>query len=75
MDEKRRGRRRLMGQKYVNCRELSGDMHCSAHLVANNDAELMEVVIKHAINVHGLANTTDFRKQVSDHVREGSPPI
>ena len=64
-----------MGQKYVDCRELSGDMHCKATLVASTNDELMEVVIKHAINVHGLANTTDFRKQVSDHVREGNPPI
>jgi predicted small metal-binding protein len=64
-----------MGQKYVDCRELSGDMHCSAHLVANSDAELMEVVIKHAINVHGLANTTDFRKQISAHVKEGPLPM
>ena len=64
-----------MGQKYVDCRELSGDTHCSATLVANSDDELMEVVIKHAINVHGLANTTDFRKKISTHFKEGSPPM
>jgi len=64
-----------MGQKYVDCKELSGDMHCPAHLVANSDDELMEVVIKHAINVHGLANTADFRKQVSNHIKEGNPPM
>lgn len=64
-----------MGQKYVDCRELSGDKHCSAHLVGNSNDELMEVVIKHAINVHGLANTRDFRKQVSAHVKEGTPPM
>ena len=64
-----------MGQKYVDCKELSGDMNCSTHLVGNNDKELMEVVIKHAINVHGLANTTEFRKEISAHVKEGTPPM
>ncbi len=64
-----------MGQKYVDCRELSGDMHCKAILAADSKSELMEVVIKHAINVHGLANTTDFRKQINARVREGNPPI
>ncbi len=64
-----------MGQKYVECKDLSGDMHCSAHLVADSETELMEVVIKHAINVHGLANTTDFRKQISAHVKEGPLPM
>jgi predicted small metal-binding protein len=64
-----------MGQKYVDCKELSGDSHCSATLTADSNDELMEVVIKHAINVHGLANTTDFRKQVSSHVKERNPPL
>mgnify|MGYP002638945534 CR=1 FL=1 len=50
-------------------------MNCSTHLVGNNDKELMEVVIKHAINVHGLANTTEFRKEISAHVKEGTPPM
>jgi len=63
-----------MGRKYIECRELSGDAHCSATLVADSDNELMEAVIKHAINVHGLANTADFRKQVSTHFKEGNPP-
>ena len=64
-----------MGQKYVDCRELSGDMHCKATLVASTNDELTEVVIKHVINVRDLANTTDFSKQLSAHVREGNPPI
>jgi len=69
------GEGEFMGRKYVDCKELSGDAHCSTTLVADNDAELMEAVIKHAINVHGLANTTDFRKEASAHFKEGNPPM
>ncbi|WP_020677705.1 DUF1059 domain-containing protein [Geopsychrobacter electrodiphilus] len=64
-----------MGRKYVECRHLSGDTHCPKTLVADSDNELMEAVIKHAINAHGLANTSSFRKEVSTHFKEGNPPL
>ena len=64
-----------MGRKYVDCQDLSGDSHCTTTLVADSNNELMEAAIKHAINVHGLANTSDFRKQVSSHIKEGNPPM
>ncbi|ORJ53248.1 DUF1059 domain-containing protein [Geothermobacter hydrogeniphilus] len=62
-----------MGRKYVECRDFSGDDHCSEVLTGNNDEELMEAVIKHAINMHGMANTTDFRTKVSMTFKEGTP--
>ncbi|WP_020677698.1 DUF1059 domain-containing protein [Geopsychrobacter electrodiphilus] len=64
-----------MGRKYVDCRELSGDAHCSTTIAAENDKELMQAALKHAINVHGLANTAELRKQISSHFKEGNPPL
>jgi len=63
-----------MGRKYFDCREFTGDPHCDKVLTADTDDKLMEAVIKHAINDHGLSNTTDFRARASQAFKEGNPP-
>ena len=55
-----------MGRKYMDCREqdIPGGTRCSLTLSADTDEELLEAVIKHGINVHGYANTPEFRSNV-----------
>ena len=55
-----------MGRKYMDCREQDapGEPHCSTTLSADNEEELLEAVISHGINVHGFANTAEFRDKV-----------
>lgn len=62
-----------MGRKYFDCKDFTGDPHCSKILRADNEDMLMEAVIKHAINEHGLSNTTDFRDRVSMAFKEENP--
>jgi len=63
-----------MGRKFVECQDLQHDEACSTKLTAANDEELMELVVKHAINAHGLANTTTFRTMASSHFKEENRP-
>jgi predicted small metal-binding protein len=50
----------------MDCRvqDAPGETVCSTTLTADTDEELLEEVIKHGINVHGLANTAEFRDKV-----------
>ena len=65
-----------MGSKYMECRvrDFPGAPRCTTTLVADNDMELLEAVVKHGINVHGSANTGAFRDQVRKEFKDGSPP-
>ncbi len=63
-----------MGRKYVECKDFPGETNCSKIMTADNEVDLMEAVVKHAINVHGMCNTTDFRNRVSMAFKDGNPP-
>ena len=65
-----------MGSKYVKCSEqdFPGATSCSATFVAENDDELLEIAVRHAINVHGHANTEEFRQKIRSEFKLGSPP-
>ena len=61
-----------MGRKYMDCREQDapGENRCSTTLSADNEEELLEAVIKHGINVHGFANTAEFRNRVRKEFKD-----
>lgn len=66
-----------MGRKYIDCRDLPGDLpgdtKCSVTLAADTEEELLEAVVQHGITVHGYANTPDFREKVRKEFKEGAP--
>jgi predicted small metal-binding protein len=61
-----------MGRKYIDCnmQDAPDAKKCSASLSAETEEELLEAVIKHGINVHGLANTAEFREKVRSEFRD-----
>lgn len=61
-----------MGRKYMDClaRDFPGGPRCTEKLSADTEEELLEAVIKHGINVHGYANTADFRAKVSKEFKD-----
>lgn len=61
-----------MGRKYLDCRvqDAPGETVCSTTLSADTEEELLEAVISHGINVHGLANTAEFRDKVRKEFRD-----
>lgn len=65
-----------MGRKYVICKEedFPGATRCSKTFVADSDDELLEMAVRHGINIHGHANTEAYREQVRGEFKEGNPP-
>jgi hypothetical protein len=64
-----------MGRKYVECHEqdFPGAPACSATFTSDNEDKLLEMAVRHGINVHGHANTESYRDKVRSEFKEGSP--
>ncbi len=64
-----------MGSKYVECheRDFPGAPECNATFVSENEDELLEMAVRHAMNAHGHANTESFREKVRSEFKEGAP--
>ena len=64
-----------MTRKYIDCREFPSDMNCSVAISADNDQELMEAAVQHAVAVHKHEDTPELRQQIKQLFKEGTPPI
>jgi len=64
-----------MSRKYIDCREFPGDIKCSVAIAADNEKELMEVAVQHAVAVHGYKDTPELRKDLMSCFREGTPTL
>ena len=64
-----------MTRKYIDCREYPSDMNCSVAISADDDAELLEAAVQHAVSVHGHEDTAEFRSQLKQLFKEGTPPL
>lgn len=64
-----------MTRKYIDCREFPSDMNCSVAISADNDQELMEAAVQHAIAIHKHEDTPELRQQIKQLFKEGTPPV
>ena len=65
-----------MSRYYIDCRDYpSDDIHCSVALSADTKEELLQAVIQHGTRVHGYEDTPEFRKEIMDAFKEGTPPL
>ena len=64
-----------MSRNYIDCREFPSDTNCSVAIAADDDKELLEAAVQHAVAVHGHQDTQEFRQQLKQLFREGSPPV
>lgn len=63
-----------MTRKYIDCREFPSEMNCTVAISADNDQELLEAAVQHAVAVHQHEDTSDLRQQLAQLFKEGSPP-
>ncbi len=65
-----------MGRKYVECHEqdFPGAPKCTARFSSDSDDELLEMAVRHGMNIHGHANTESYREKVRGEFRNGSTP-
>jgi predicted small metal-binding protein len=62
-----------MGRKYIDCREIPSESHCTVAISADNEDELLEAAVQHAVAVHRHYNTPELRLLIKRGIREGSP--
>ena len=64
-----------MGRKFIDCREFPSEMNCTIALSADNEDELLEAAVQHAITVHGHEDTPDLRTMIRTAMKDGTPPV
>ena len=64
-----------MSRQYIDCREFPSIMNCSLALSSDNDNELLEAAVQHAVAVHGHSDTPELRKQLTSLFKPGTPPL
>ncbi|WP_426168303.1 DUF1059 domain-containing protein [Pseudoduganella sp. R-34] len=63
-----------MTRKYIDCREFPSDAQCSVAISADNEDELLEVAVQHAVSVHKHADSPELRSAIRGMIHEGMPP-
>ncbi|HJQ63082.1 MAG TPA: DUF1059 domain-containing protein [Burkholderiales bacterium] len=63
-----------MARKYIDCREYPSEMNCTLAIAADDEKELLEAAVQHAVAVHGHSDTPEFRRQLSSMFKDGAPP-
>jgi predicted small metal-binding protein len=64
-----------MGRMFVDCREMPGDKKCSVAIAADNETELLDAVVQHAVAVHGAKDTPQLRNDLKKAFHQGTPPM
>jgi predicted small metal-binding protein len=63
-----------MTRKYIDCRAYPSEMNCTLLIAADNERELLEAAVQHAVAVHGHKDTPEFRQQLASMFKSGAPP-
>jgi predicted small metal-binding protein len=64
-----------MARKFIDCREFPSDMNCSVAISADTEEELLDAAVQHAVAVHKHEDSPEFRQQLQQLFKEGSPPV
>jgi predicted small metal-binding protein len=63
-----------MKRRYIDCRQYPGDVKCSVALAADNDDELLEAAVQHAVAIHECEDTPELRRELRSMFKDGTPP-
>ncbi|ADH88090.1 conserved hypothetical protein [Ancylobacter novellus DSM 506] len=64
-----------MGRMFIDCREVPSEKNCTVAIAADNERELLDAVVQHAVSVHGAKDTPEFRKELKQAIHQGTPPM
>jgi len=59
-----------MARKYIDCREYPSEMNCSIAIYADDENELIEAAVQHAVTVHGHEDTPQFRNELRQALKD-----
>jgi len=60
-------------RKYIDCREVPSESHCTIAISADSEDELVEAAVQHAVAVHYHDDTPELRSMLKQGIREGQP--
>jgi len=60
-------------RKYIDCREVPSESGCTIAISADNEAELLEAAVQHAVAVHKHVDTPELRAMIKQAMHEGQP--
>jgi predicted small metal-binding protein len=64
-----------MSRKYIDCREFPSESNCSLAMSADSENELLDAAVQHAVSVHQHEDTPEFRDQLRQLFKDGTPPL
>lgn len=64
-----------MTRKYIDCREFPSETNCTVALSADNEDELLNSAVQHAVSVHKHDDSPELRQQLKSLFHEGTPPV
>jgi len=59
-----------MPRKFIDCREHPSVSKCTVSIFANNDEELLEAAVQHAVSVHGHKDSPELRELLRTAFKE-----
>ena len=62
-----------MSRKYIDCREIQSESHCTVAISADTAHEVLEAAVQHAVAVHHHYNTPELRQLIKRGIKDGSP--
>ena len=62
-----------MPRKFIDCREFPSEMKCTLAISADSEKELLDAAVQHAVAVHKHKDTPEFRAQLKQAFKDGSP--
>jgi predicted small metal-binding protein len=64
-----------MTRKYIDCREFPSETNCTVAISADNEDELLNAAVQHAVSVHKHDDSPELRQQLRMLFHEGTPPV
>lgn len=61
-------------RKYIDCREVPSESHCTVAISADTEDELIETAVQHAMAVHKHDDTPELRALIKRGIHDGEPP-
>lgn len=57
----------------MDCRDVPSEAGCTVAISADPKDELLEAGVHHAVQVHGHADSPEFREQLAGAIKTGMP--
>lgn len=66
-----------MTRNFIDCREMPSQANCSLRMSADNEQELLEAAVQHAIAVHQEQDSPELREELRRHfhTESGEPDL